>query len=223
MRKIFFRAIKISWQALAFFVCLLGANQNALATPSNAYPPEIALQIKAQFVYNFANYVEWPSDAFPTESSPIRTCLFGDVDFAPYLLAFEGVLIGKRPLLIIESSNIKDIESGCHILFVGEDRQVELPDFWSSIQYLYVLSIGEMQGFADKGGIINIFRTSDRLQFDVNISNALVNGLFLDSDLLALARTIKQTTRKTNKPIKKPDEHPQRANSSSSSNKPKAP
>lgn len=223
MRKIFFRAIKISWQALAFFVCLLGANQNALATPSNAYPPEIALQIKAQFVYNFANYVEWPSDAFPTESSPIRTCLFGDVDFAPYLLAFEGVLIGKRPLLIIESSNIKDIESGCHILFVGEDRQVDLPDFWSSIQYLYVLSIGEMQDFADKGGIINIFRTSDRLQFDVNISNALVNGLFLDSDLLALARTIKQTTRQTNKPIKKPDEHPQRANSSSSSNKPKAP
>lgn len=160
------------------------------------HSPEMALQIKAQFVYNFANYVEWPSDAFANGQSPIRTCLFGEVDFAPYLLAFEGVLIGQRPLQIVQTTQVKSIETGCHILFVGEDRQVDLPDFWSSIQYLYVLSIGEMRGFADNGGIINIFRTSDRLQFDVNISNALINGLFLDSDLLALARTIKQTTLK---------------------------
>lgn len=166
----------------------------AISNLANANEAEAKLQVKAQFIYNFANYVEWPKDAFANESSPIRTCLFGNVDFAPYLMSFEGVQIGDREMLIIQTTDIKQIQSGCHILFVGEDRQVQLPHFWSSIQYLYVLSIGEMMGFAENGGIINIFRTTDHLQFDVNINNALINGLFLDSDLLALARTIKQTT-----------------------------
>ena len=87
-----------------------------------------------------------------------------------------------------------EIKSGCHILYVGEDERVHLPRFWSEIQYVYVLSVGERRGFADKGGIINIMSTRNQLQFEVNIENAINNGLFLDSDLLSLARSIKRNS-----------------------------
>lgn len=163
------------------------------ALPANK-ASEADQQVRAQFIYNFANFVEWPEDAFKDKQAPIKICLFGAVYFAEYLYTYSGTLIGNRKLLVQAAQEFDDIKSGCHILYVGEDKRVELPTFWQQIQYIYVLSIGEHSGFADKGGIINILRTQDRLQFDVNIENALGNGLFLDSDLLTLARVIKRNT-----------------------------
>lgn len=165
-------------------------------TAANALE-EAEQQVRAQFVYNFANFVEWPDDAFADAGAPIKICLFGEVDFAPYLYTFAGTRIGERTLTVQKAEQVEEIRSGCHILYVGQDERVRLPTFWQEIRYIYVLSIGDRQGFADKGGIINILRTRDRVQFDVNIENALLNGLFLDSDLLALARVIKRNTRAT--------------------------
>lgn len=156
---------------------------------------EAEQQVRAQFVYNFANFVEWPDDAFSSSEESMRICLFGQVDFAPYLHIFAGTLIGSRLLVVQEANEIEEIRTGCHVLYLGQDERVRLPSFWQQIRYIYVLSIGEQRDFADKGGIINIFRTRDSVQFDVNIENALVNGLFLDSDLLALARVIKRNAK----------------------------
>lgn len=155
---------------------------------------EAQLRVRAQFVYNFANFVEWPKDAFPNAESPIKVCLFGEVDFAPFLYAYSDTLVGSHALKIQRANEIEEIRAGCHILYVGQDERVKLPTFWQQIQYIYVLSIGDRQGFTEKGGIINILRQQDRMQFEVNIENALANGLFLDSDLLALARVIKRNT-----------------------------
>ncbi len=168
-----------------------------LAVVANANQQDAERAVRAQFVYNFANFVEWPQNAFASESDPIKVCLFGKVFFAPFLYAYEGTLIGSRKLQVMQTDTFQEIRSGCHILYVGEDQRVRLPTFWKQIKYIYVLSIGERQGFADKGGIINIMRTSDRLQFDVNIENAISNGLFLDSDLLAIARVIKRNTQES--------------------------
>lgn len=171
---------------------------SALHAQQNTDNSEAQMRVRAQFVYNFANFVEWPKDAFSDSTAPIKICLFGEVDFAPYLNAFADTLIGNRPLKIQRAKEIEDIRAGCHILYVGQDERVKLPTFWQQIHYIYVLSIGDRQGFADKGGIINILRAQDKMQFEVNIENALANGLFLDSDLLALARVIKRNTAATN-------------------------
>lgn len=152
-------------------------------------------QVKALFLYNFANFVEWPEGAFNTTQDPIHLCLFGEVPFGLFLDELNGTLIGDRALRIKRTAQISDIRAGCQILFVGDDQKVRLPTFWKEIQYLYVLSIGEQKDFASKGGIVNIMRTTDQVQFEVNISNAIANGLFISSDLLKLARKIRENTR----------------------------
>lgn len=151
-------------------------------------------QIKALFLYNFANFVEWPKDAFSSPEESIRMCLFGDVPFGGFLDAVDGTLIGDRELTIARTDTIEEIRKGCHILFVGEDKKVQLPTFWNEFKYVYVLSIGEEQGFTERGGIVNIMRTTDQVQFEINLSNALDKGLFISSDVLSLAREIKRNT-----------------------------
>ena len=151
-------------------------------------------QAKALFLYNFANFVTWPEEAFKENSQPIHMCLFGEIPFGTILDAVNGTLIGDRPLKITRTNKIKDIAEGCQILFVGDERRALLPEFWKQIKYIYVLSVGEQEKFTVNGGIINIMRTTDRMQFDVNITNAMKNGLFISSDLLMLAREIRRNS-----------------------------
>lgn len=174
------------------FVFSLFFTLNALPIFAN----ESEQQVRAQFVYNFTNYVEWPSDAFKSKSQNLKVCLVGNVTFSRYLKVFDGAKVGERSLEVFSTNDLEAIKSGCHILYVGDDQRLSLPKLWQEIEYMYVLSVSNREGFTDNGGIINIFRTADRMQFDVNINNALLNGLFLDSDLLALARTIKRHTSK---------------------------
>lgn len=149
-------------------------------------------QAKALFLYNFANFVEWPESAFASNAAPLTLCVFGEIDFGAFLTEVDGTLIGNHPLKIISTLKKSDIESGCHILFVSYEQRIRLPEFFTKIKYMYVLSVGDREGFADKGGIINIVRTSDQMQFEINITTALKNGLTVSSDLLSLAREIKR-------------------------------
>src|SRR5690554_4033155 len=109
------RLIGIAWWLLA-----------AVSTASYAQSSgitEAEQQVRAQFVYNFANFVEWPDDAFANTEAPIKICLFGEVNFAPYLYTFAGTRIGMRTLEVRKTDQMEEIRSGCHILYVGQDER----------------------------------------------------------------------------------------------------
>src|SRR3954468_9076525 len=42
-------------------------------------------QVKAAFVYNFAQFTEWPTDAFPSTNSPLVIGVFGKNPFDDFL------------------------------------------------------------------------------------------------------------------------------------------
>ena len=149
-------------------------------------------RLKALFLYNFANFVDWPDSAFQANDSDLRLCLFGDIAFGSMLDAVDGTLIGSHRLSLKRTKKLKEIETGCHMLFVSHEQRIRLPHFFTQIQYMYVLSVGDRKGFAVKGGVINIVRTEDQMQFDINLSTAMANGLTVSSDLLSLAREVKR-------------------------------
>lgn len=172
---------------LSAFCCfaLLGPVSASDKTEENA-------QLTALFLYNFVNFSQWPDEAFETAASPIKMCLYGHIPFMTYLDSVNGTEIGKRKLDVFRTKELDEIRDGCHVLFVSEDRRAELPNFWKDINYYYVLSVGEQDAFTERGGIINIMRTQDQLTFDISVRNALEAGLFLESDLLDLAREVEQ-------------------------------
>lgn len=157
-------------------------------------------QMKALFLYNFANFVEWPNEAFPNENSKLKMCLFGTVPFGIFLDFVNGTVIRDRRLVVIQTNLLADIESGCHILFVGQDQRQRLPQFFREIKHSYVLSVGDVKEFTLEGGVISIMRTIDQMEFEINLYQAIANGLFIHSDLLSLARVVrrKQTSADNN-------------------------
>ncbi|MDY6919673.1 MAG: YfiR family protein [Pseudomonadota bacterium] len=149
-------------------------------------------QIKALFLYNSANFVEWPADAFETQASPLRMCLYGAVPFGEFLDVVDGVMVRDRTLAVVRTTDYAKIKQGYHILFVGIEHHRQLEAFFRDLNHLFVLSIGNSQDFARRGGVVNILRTSDQQKFEINLAQAIENGLLISSDLLSLARIINE-------------------------------
>lgn len=147
-------------------------------------------QVKSLFLYNFANFVRWPPEAFSGMGEKLRICIYGKAELGSFLDQVNGTRIRDKTLDLLRTSNEKDIDSGCHVLFVGEDKMAFLPILTSSPKHIYVLSVSDVESFAREGGIISIVRTSDKVSFEVNLDVAISRGLLISSDLLSMARIV---------------------------------
>jgi len=179
----------LSFRKLYVLILVSLLSCNSYAESSNAKSLAKEFHITALFLYNFANFVEWPEHAFNTNKN-LTMCLYGSVPFGGFLDKVDGTRIKSRRLKIMRTSSAEELTLGCHILFVGVDQLSQIQELFNNMDHLFVLSIGKIDGFTEKGGIVNILRTQDQQKFEINLSQAIKNGLLIDSDLLNLARII---------------------------------
>jgi len=148
-------------------------------------------QVKAAFLYNFARFVEWPSNAFPDAQAPI---LLGVIGEDPFGGALEQVIKGKtvngRELVLKRLTRQQDLK-GFHMLFVSSSEARHLSQIMESLKGKCVLTIGETEGFAQTGGVINFTLEENKVHFEINVDTAERAHLKISSKLLALAKVLK--------------------------------
>lgn len=155
----------------------------------SAAPLPTEYQTKAMFLYNFAKFVEWPSQAFSNVSSPIIVAVVGNDALAEILdHALGGKLVQGRRLLV-KRWTPRQGNLYCHILFISSSVRDRLPEI---MQYVCfgVLTVGETDYFVQRGGMINFILSEDRLQFEINQKTAESAGLKISAKLLSLAKTV---------------------------------
>src|SRR5947209_11858143 len=78
--------------------------------------------IKAGFIYNFANLVQWPSSAFAQPDSPIVLGIFGEDPFGSILdRVLEGKKVNGRAFRVKRLRSAPDLKE-CHIVFVSSSE-----------------------------------------------------------------------------------------------------
>jgi YfiR/HmsC-like len=149
--------------------------------------------IKAGFIYNFANLVQWPANAFAQPDSPIVIGILGEDPFGTVL---DRVLAGKRVngrvFLVKRLKAVVDLKE-CHILFVSSSEIAHLAEAIHLVKGMPILTIGEIPGFAKRGGIINLVLEDNKVHFEVNVEAAKEADLTISSRLLALARIVQDS------------------------------
>ena len=55
--------------------------------------------------------------------------------------------------------------------------------------------MSDMEGFATRGGIIELLKRGNKIRFEVNVASAEAAGLTISSSLLRLARTVHRKAR----------------------------
>ena len=148
-------------------------------------------QVKAAFLYNFAKFVEWPADAFRTPKDPIVICVLGH---NPFGRSLEEVIRGKSiegRSLELRQVNQAQEANACHILFVSASDSKQFRTLANSLKSSGVLSVGDVQGFASRGGVVNFKMEDGRVRFEVNVDVAEHEQLHISSKLLSLAQIVK--------------------------------
>ncbi len=146
--------------------------------------------VKAAFVYNFTQFVDWPAGSFARNDSPI---VIGLVGSDPLGQAIEHTIQEKRTNgrpFVIRRLGIDAALRECHMVVVSRDEAQRLDKIVEILQSAPVLTIGESQGFANRGGIINLVLQDGKIGMEVNVLAARMAHLSISSKLLSLARIV---------------------------------
>lgn len=176
-----------TWTAALIAFCI-ALSPRVLAA---AEPESVEYAVKAAYLCKFGSYVEWPSTAFASPSSPINLCVVGADPFGAALdAAARGQGIGVRAISILRFKTLTQ-NSGCHILYIhGSETQRPGPVI-AGLRNSGVLTVTDAQGPAD-AGIINFVIKDNRVRFDIDEEAAAQNGLAISSRLLSLALNVKR-------------------------------
>lgn len=146
-------------------------------------------QIQAAYLYRFLDFVEWP----PTAQAGVGTfclCVMGDDRLARTLEnSVSGKSISGRPILVRELSDVRQAKQ-CHLLFLTGRRQTVASQI-SELQSEPVLTVSDVPGFQNDGGMVAFYFKDDRLQFEINVENAKKQGILVSSRLVQLSRKFK--------------------------------
>ena len=160
---------------------------------ASAQTPDIPVsesQVKALCLYNFAKYVEWPTNQFTNAAAPLSIGVIGNVEFAGTLKTLvQGKAINGHPVAI-EVLKAGDDPHKCQILFFNSSENKRLADVLTPIEKCPILTVGEGEVFGQAGGIISFVVRNNRVRFDVDLGAASKARLQISARLLGLADAV---------------------------------
>lgn len=172
--------------AAASLLFALGFVAAALAADADEY------QVKGAFLYNFAKFVEWPSQDMVGLEGEIRLCVLGSPHTAAVLAqVLEGRSAGKRQVSVRQVEDLTGA-SWCRIFFVTKSSELDAETVVNSLGVASILTVGESEGFASAGGMVNFTTEASKVRFEINQAAARRAGLRISSKLLRLATIVEE-------------------------------
>jgi hypothetical protein len=157
--------------------------------PASAQTQPSEYQLKAAFVYHFAQMVEWPND-YLDANSPLVICSTDDDSFAAALdWAVDGKQIGAHA---VQTRHVRDLTlfHGCHVLVIASKDKSRVSSILSRVKDEAILTVGDSDDFLASGGLIGLSIQDNKVRFDINLNSAQHANLKISSRLLLLARNV---------------------------------
>jgi hypothetical protein len=190
--------MKIRAYILVVVVLLLfiGSQARADSTATREY------QVKAAFLYNFIKFVDWPKEKTADSNEPIIIGIIGNDPFGDAFDAIKDKQVKDRKIVINRFKGLDELEKStekhpqiegireCHLLFICRSQKQNLTETINLVKDHSVLTVGDMEGFLESGGIINFVMKREKVRFEINITAAKGARLKIRSQLLRLAKRV---------------------------------
>lgn len=158
----------------------MGFSQQARADDSKEY------QVKAAFIYNFVKFVEWPDGKAIAKQSNIDICVIGNTPFSNTGNVFKAASTAKLTLSLVDEKIGKAGEH-CHVVFISASEEGRLGEIVNSLKNTPVLTVSDMDNFAERGGMIGFVKNDNKIKIEVNKKAVTSAGMRVDAQLLEIA------------------------------------
>lgn len=147
-------------------------------------------QVKAAFLFNFAQFVEWPARAFPTSDTPLVIGILGDDPFGDYLDELvKGEKVGGRPVVIRRCDNLPEA-GACHILFISRSEHASLKEILHGLKGRSILTISDADSFNRYGGMVRFVMENGKIRLRIQLQSAKDANLTISSKILRPATIV---------------------------------
>ena len=156
-------------------------------------------QVKAAYVLNFLRFTEWPMQAAPPgEGGAYEIVMVGTRAFGTDLrrIAHEAEALGQRPLRVrrLDADAAPEAVAAAlaraHALFLQADRVPDPVPWLRHCRGRAILTIGDGEAFAERGGMLGLVPRGGRIVFDANPAAIQASGLQVSAKVLKLARIV---------------------------------
>lgn len=168
--------------ALCAVLCFSIAFSVSAATPE---------QVRAVMIRKFAEFVNWPDEISPRKDMHLRVCIYGDSSMmsAADIFARTSANASMKFSLSMRSS-LDNITGACHILFIASSKQDQLSSILSGLQNLPVVTVSDMNGFVDRGGMVGFQTVDGSIRYNINNKSFGEAKLRVDAQLLEIANKV---------------------------------
>jgi hypothetical protein len=161
---------------------------SGLANSTVAASPEY--QVKAVFLFNFAQFVEWPPQSFENPTAPFVIGVLGTDPFGEALeSAVRGESIEGRTFVIERYRSVTEIRH-CQILFISRSEAAHIEDVAAALAGHSILTVSDIEDSAQRGVMIRFVAESNRIRLRINADAAKAAGLSISSKLLRPAELV---------------------------------
>jgi hypothetical protein len=151
-------------------------------------------QLKAVFVFQFSQFVDWPPAAFSNDTEPFVIGVLGSDTFAALLEeVVRGEHVNKHPIQVRKLSNA-DAAGPVHILFVDRSESVRLEQIVERVRNRNTLIVSDLDGATQRGAMIQFTNVGHRIGLRINVDSARAARLIVSSNLLRLAEVVRNGT-----------------------------
>lgn len=152
-------------------------------------------QVKAVFLFNFAQFVDWPAEASADSDTTLVIGVLGDDPFGGVLdQTVRDERLNGRPFQVRRYQSVDEIKI-CHILFISRSEAGRPEGILAGLKHRPILTVSDAEGFAERGGMIRFVTDRSRIRLQINPEAAEAAHLTISSKLLRVAEIISPTGR----------------------------
>jgi len=189
-------------------LCALLMSWGALSASGQSVDVEKAAKVKAAYLLNFIKYTQWPGSSFESEDSPIVITVLGDCDLWSPLtdaVSHSGPVNGRRLEVRrvsypapdsqgrISAERWNDFDSllrRSHVLYMCSLSSERSRDVLRRVEGRSVLTVSDMPGFAEAGGMLGLRLSENRIVFQANPKAIQKTDLTVSAKVLKLAEIV---------------------------------
>jgi preprotein translocase subunit Sec61beta len=146
--------------------------------------------MKAAFLYNFTQFVEWPDAAFTSKTAPFIIGILGVDPFKEIIdESVAGQKVGDHPIIVNRFAGVSEFKA-CHMLYVPEGEAGNFLKALPSMESKHMLTVSDAIGFANSGGMIRFYLEENKIKIQIHPAIAKAADLNISSKLLQLAEII---------------------------------
>jgi YfiR/HmsC-like len=149
-----------------------------------------ASEVQAVFLFNFAQFVDWPDEAFPDPQSPLVIGILGKDPFGGFLdETVRGERVRGRTFRVARYRRVEEVKD-CQILFISRSEAKRLDTILAALKGKPILTVSNGDDFERPGGVIRFILDDSKIRLSVDLEAAQAARLIFSSKLLRSAEIV---------------------------------